>query len=136
MTVLDNVKEIASKFEFKPIEVPSKYENLYQYLVDNPEKIELYKTEKNDIYFIKKYRVHIPQGWYGFSIGLPIIPEWNNFIDKVLEYLISVDPNFEIHQIKLKFGGIDFYCNSKIIEDLFDVQTLIGKLLYDKNLIY
>lgn len=56
----------------------------------------------------EKWEEYIPQGWYGFAIG-QVPDKWYHLIDDFLEYLDSILPSFEIHQIKLKWGGIRFY---------------------------
>lgn len=135
--ILNQVLDIINKHEFKPIEIPSGFTNLYVYKDKNPQDATCYYDNvKDDLYLLKNYSKYIPDGWYGFSIGTPIIPEWLDIIDEVLEVCINNDPNFEIHQIKLKFGGIRFYVHSEIIDDINDVGFLIEKLLFDKALIY
>ena len=84
----------------------------------------------------KKYREYIPQGWYGFDIGTPIIPAWMEIIDNIVELCVENDPDFEIHQIKLKFGGICFYVYSNVIDDIHDIEYLILNTLNDRALIY
>ena len=135
--LLEKIQEIISKYDFKPIEIPEGYDNLYRYKDKNAQNATCYyDIVKDDVYFLKKYVHNIPAGWYGFSIGTPIVPEWLDIIDEVLELCIKTDPNFEIHQIKLKFGGIRFYVHSEIIEDINDIEMLIGNKLFDKALIY
>lgn len=135
--LVEQVREIINKHDLKPIEIPNGYDNLYRYKDSNPnDATNYYNVEKNDEYFLKKYHKHIPVGWYGFSIGTPIVPEWLDIIDDILELCIKKDATFEIHQIKLKFGGIRFYVHSDIIEDIHDVEMLIENKLYDKALIY
>ena len=60
----------------------------------------------------------------------------NEIIEKILDLCILNDPDFEIHQIKLKFGGIRFYVQSNVIEDIFDVESLIENTFYDRALIF
>lgn len=130
MKILEKVKEI---FEKQPIEyVDIKIDNLYEFDDKNYTK---YHTDKERDLF-KKYDKYIPHGWYGFAIGNPIIPQWLDLIDKVLDLCIDKDPSFEIHQIKLKYGGIRFYCESSVIEDLFEVESYIEIKLFDEKLIY
>jgi len=57
-------------------------------------------------------------------------------IREIVLVCIKANPNFEIHQIKMKFGGIHFYCHSEVIEDLNEVDGLIMDKLFDKALIY
>ena len=135
MKILTNVEEIFAKYDLKAIKLPKEYKNVYQYLRDNPDD-KTYFTEKDDGYFLKKYCDYIPQGWYGFSMGNPIIPEWCEIIDDILELCTEIDEDFEIHQIKLKFGAICFYVHSVNIEDIHDVEILIMNNLFDRALIY
>lgn len=136
MKTLDKVREIFNQHELKPPMLPERYGNVYAFLSAYPDFKKDFESEKNDDYFINKYRTHIPRGWYGFSIGSPIIPEWCEIIDKILELCIETDQNFEIHQIKIKFGGIRFYCDNEIIEDLHEIESLIDGNLFDRALIY
>lgn len=137
MKILNSVEEICARHELKPIELPDGFKNIYLYNRTNPEDVaRYYNVEKSDGYFLKKYGKHVPRGWYGFDIGVPIVPEWMDILDEVLELCTKIDKDFEIHQIKLKFGGIRFYVRSEIIEDIFDVEIYLENLLYDKALIY
>jgi len=136
MKILDKVQEIFSQYQLNELTFPDENKNVYEFLQSYPEFKKDFVSEKNDMFLIKKYRKHIPQGWYGFSIGEPIVPQWNEIIDKILELCIASDPDFEIHQIKLKFGGICFYVHSDVIEDLHEVEVLISNTLFDRALIY
>jgi len=136
MKILNEVEEIFTGYELKPIQLPDGFKNVYEYLRANPLETEKYESKKNDGYLLKKYREYIPKGWYGFDIGTPIIPEWMEIIDKIVELCVENDPDFEIHQIKLKFGGICFYVYSAVIEDTHEVERLILDNLFDPALIY
>ena len=136
MKILEDVKSIFDKYDLKPIELPDGVVKFYQHIRENPEIDKLYTTPKTDPYLCKKYADHIPQGWYGFDIGTPIIPEWIDILDEIVELCIKSDTEFQIHQIKLKYGGIRFYVQSSVIEDIFDVEDLIGDKLFDELLIY
>lgn len=138
MKILDKVQKVFNQHELKPINIDETgtFPNVYIYLGCYPEMAYEFKSEKTDGYFINKYSKHIPKGWYGFDIGTPIIPVWLDILDKVLEICVEADPDFEIHQIKLKFGGIRFYVGSQNIEDLHEVERLIDNNLFDKALIY
>lgn len=137
MKLLNEVKKIITKYNFKPIEIPVGFANLYRYKDENPQDCTYYyNIEKNDYYLLNKYSKHIPKGWYGFNIGTPIVPQWMDIIDEILELCIKQDPKFEIHQIKIKFGGIRFYVHSNVIEDIFEIESLIENKLFDTALIY
>lgn len=136
MKISNDIEKIFSNYDLKPIKLPAEYKDIYAYLSNNPIESDRFESKKNDEYFIRKYEDYIPKGWYGFDIGNPIIPEWLEIIDEVLELCTQIDPNFEIHQIKLKYGAICFYVYSTNIEDIHDVDLLIMNKLYDKALIY
>jgi hypothetical protein len=59
--------------------------------------------------FNEKYKQYIPEGWYGLGFD---IPEVTIYLDEVMQDLITI-PEFELHQIKLKFGMARFYFGSK-----------------------
>jgi hypothetical protein len=136
MKIFDKVIEIFNQYNLKPIVLPEEHNNIYSFLKTYPEFKKDFETEKDDFYFINKYSKNIGKGYYGFSIGTPIVPEWNEIIEKILDVCINTDPDFEIHQIKLKFGGIRFYVYTNIIEDIDDVEMLVMKKMYDNALIY
>ena len=136
MKILDKAQEIINQHELNPLILPENHKNVYTFLREYPEFKKDYQAELTDEYFNNKYGKYVPKGWYGYDVGSPIIPTWCEIIDKIVELCIASDPNFEIHEIKLKFGGIRFYCNSEVIEDIFEVESLIENTLWDKALIY
>ena len=136
MKILNEVEQIFEEYDLKPIKLPDGFKNIYDYLRAHPEEKEKYVPQINDGYLLKKYAEYIPRGWYGFDVGAPIVPEWMEIIDKVVELCTELDQDFEIHQIKLKFGGIRFYVESGLIEDIFDVELYIENKLYDRTLVY
>jgi hypothetical protein len=136
MKILDKVQEIFNQYELKQLILPESFTDVYSFIRTYPEFGKDFKSSIEDSDLNTKYRKHIPRGWYGFDVGTPIIPVWMEIIDKVVEICVAVDPDFEIHQIKLKFGGIRFYCGSNIIDDLHEVEFLIDNNLFDRALIY
>jgi hypothetical protein len=132
MKVLDRIKKIFEDHPFSPIILEGE-KNIY---LASKEKRDQYTTSIGDSYLFNKYRSNIPPGWYGFALGNPIIPEWVAIIEKALDVMIEVDPNLEIHQVKIKFGGVRFYVESKKIEDLSSIVRLIEEEMYDVALIY
>ena len=136
MKILEKVKEIIVKHNSKPIELPNGYRDVYAYLRNNPHEKNKFESEKDDEVLCEKYKDRIPRGWYGFDIGTPIVPDWIEILDEIVELCIKADPDFEIHQIKLKYGGIRFYVGSMVIDDICDVEDLIENTLYDQALIY
>jgi hypothetical protein len=136
MNILDKVQEVFNQYELKPIELPKEFKDVYLFLRAYPEFGKDFKSEIDDNDLNTKYRKYIPKGWYGFDVGTPIVPVWMEIIDKIVEGCVAIDPDFEIHQIKLKFGYICFYCGSNIIDDLHQVEFLMAHKLQDKALIY
>lgn len=136
MKILDKIQEIIDQHELNPLTFPEEHHNVYTFLREYPEFKKDFESEKTDGYFINKYRTHIPKGHYGFSLGSPIIPTWCEIIDKVLELCVAEDPNFEIQQVKIKFGTVHFNVHSDVIEDTHDVDRLIMSTLFDRALIY
>ena len=137
MKLLNEVQEIIDKY-YLGVDIPDEYPTVYKYRDAHPTKFEeeFCSSEINDNTLCDKYRKHIPKGWYGFSIGEPLPPNWFKAIDEVVELCVKNDPDFEIHQIKLKFGSICFYCESEVIEDNWDILALIANKLCDKKLVY
>jgi hypothetical protein len=56
--------------------------------------------------FNTKYKQYIPEGWYGLGFNIPEVTEW---LDSIMENGLVNLPDFEIHQIKLKFDMTRFY---------------------------
>lgn len=136
MKLLNEITTIFDKYTLELIHLPDGYGNIYSYSDYYPH-IKIKYTQNNvDGDFQKKYRKNIPSGWYGFAIGNIIPKEWIDVLNEVLDELIKSDPEFEINQIKMKFGGIRFYVNSEIIEDIFKIERLIEVKLFDRALIY
>jgi hypothetical protein len=65
-----------------------------------------------DIALFYKWAYRVGQGWYGFSLGqIPRV--WVDMIDEFLSWLETQRPDFEIHQIKIKFGMVRIYLGTK-----------------------
>ena len=91
----------------------------------------------------EKWRPHFGRGWYGFDMGWA--PDnWYKIIDEFLDGLKEVDPEFKIHQIKIKFGGIRIYLgfSEKLNEDLSTISyvnqqiAILEHELFHESLIY
>lgn len=48
-----------------------------------------------------------PKGWYGLAAPVG----WYEIIDRLDQALVEIDPDYQVHQIKEKFGGLRFYCS-------------------------
>ena len=95
-----------------------------------------------DVYLFMKWAYKIPKGWYGFALGNTVPFTWALIIDDFLDEINKVAPDFEIHQIKLKFGGLRFYISintlmSKEKDDFIHEQvSKLEDLLQSKDLVY
>ena len=136
MKLLKSVEKIFKK-KYNPFEMPDeRFKNIYQYIEANPEEKAKYIHPKNDAYFNEKYKDNITLGYYGFATNSYMPESWTEIIDDLVEIFVINDPNFEIHQIKVKFGLVRFYVSSKVIEDLPDIYKLIAEKFYSPYLIY
>ncbi len=61
--------------------------------------------------FNTKYKQYIPDGWYGLEFDIPEVTEW---LDSIMENGLLNLPDFELHQIKLKFGMCRFYFDTSM----------------------
>lgn len=58
--------------------------------------------------FMKKWGRWVRKGWKGFELdNVPKV--WYSIIDEFLEYLVDIDPTAEIHEIKVRHGGLRFF---------------------------
>lgn len=86
---------------------------------------------------ITKWENKISDGWYGFD--LPNIPQpWVDILDEVLSYLQSTNPDFQIQQIKVKFGSIRIYISGIMEDSQFITEQLLNleEKLFDRRLLY
>ena len=135
----------------------SKYEGFTNYWYPDVEEETLYQNEKvkekyskncseKESALLKKWKPYVPDGWYGFSLGSPCPENWYNIIDEFLEYLVKLQNEnkihlFEIHQIKIKFGGLRFYvswsCDDGELGEYLNLQIeKLERHLHDDKLIY
>ena len=133
MKILEEVQAIIAKYDLKPIVLPDGHKDIYNFIREFPEMEKNYHCDKDDNYFINKYHSYIPQGWYGFAIGEPIVPAWMEVLDEILKLCIKSDPNFQIYQIKTKWGGMRFYTGTSVIEDINDVESVIEDIYMIKH---
>jgi hypothetical protein len=94
----------------------------------------------SDVLLFSKWAYRVGKGWYGFNLGdVPRV--WTDMLDDFLSWLETQCPNFEIHQIKMKMGGLRFYIetNSKnrVVNKMVRAEiSALESLLRHKNLIY
>jgi hypothetical protein len=93
-----------------------------------------------DLYLFMKWAYRVEKGWYGFALGnVPMV--WAMLIDEFLTELEKEAPDFKIHQIKLKFGGLRFYVDLGLKDNVkaeaihHEIDKLTS-LLHNENLIY
>ena len=114
-------------------------ERLEKFAKSSDKNIDL-ESVSPDLYLFMKWAYRVEKGWYGFSLAdAPLV--WAMIIDKYLARLEVEAPDFKIHQIKLKFGGLRFYVQLNLNDNLKAEMLLeeIGRLeelLQDKKLIY
>ena len=94
-----------------------------------------------DLYLFMKWAYRVGKGWYGFALGDDVPFVWAQVIDDFLTEVEKVAPNFEIHQIKLKFGGLRFYVDlklddAKVREKVQSEISALEELLFSNDLIY
>jgi hypothetical protein len=66
----------------------------------------------SDLLLFWKWAYRVGKGWYGFSLGdVPRV--WTDVLDQFLCWLEIQCPDFEIHQIKMKLGGVRIYLGTK-----------------------
>lgn len=91
----------------------------------------------------EKWESHTPEQWYGYALG-GCPTTWANIIDDFLTQLKEFDPNFEIHQIKQKFGGIRIYLsfsdeinkNYGVISHINQQTAILEHELFHESLIF
>jgi hypothetical protein len=66
----------------------------------------------SDLLLFWKWAHRVGKGWYGFNLG-HIPPIWTDMLDEFLCWLEIQCPDFEIHQIKMKLGGVRIYLGTK-----------------------
>ena len=66
----------------------------------------------SDLLLFWKWAYRVGKGWYGFNLG-HIPPVWTEMLDEFLCWLEIQQPDFEIHQIKMKLGSVRIYLGTK-----------------------
>jgi hypothetical protein len=72
----------------------------------------------SDDYHRLQNRVPRGHGWTGVTIGA----HWRTIVTDIDTSLAELDPNYEIHQIKEKWGGLRYYCS---LDDRDDAIAII-----------
>ena len=66
----------------------------------------------SDLLLFQKWAYRVGRGWYGFDLG-HVPPVWLDMINDFLCWLELECPDFEIHQVKIKAGGLRLYVGTK-----------------------
>lgn len=90
---------------------------------------KLRASYESDVVLFMKWAYRVGKGWYGFSLGnVPRV--WTDVLDEFFEWLEKQRPDYEIHQVKMKFRSMRIYLGTKT--DLFipdeKIQSEISKL--------
>lgn len=56
---------------------------------------------------LEDIRKRTPQGWYGYASP----KGWDHIVERMHKLFLEIDPNYEVNQIKEKFGQLEFYCS-------------------------
>ena len=77
----------------------------------------------SDIFLFQKWAYRVGKGWHGFDLGdVPRV--WADLLNDFLAWMESQCPDFEILQIKMKCGGLRFYIDTKIVDEV--LQQRVG----------
>lgn len=62
-----------------------------------------------DVNFNEDYKKYIPEGWYGFDIGILLPKSIYEGIKNITDFLITNYPDVNILQVKWKFNRLRYY---------------------------
>lgn len=122
---MNKAQELIHKYDLKP----------NSYYTESPYKNRsLWPQVDWDTFLNDKWDKHIPDGWYGCALG-PLPDKCGRAIDEMLEYAKSVEPQFEIRQLKVKFTEVRCYLGN-IPEYLYKQFEELADAMEDKFLMY
>ena len=91
--------------------------------------LKLASSYETDLWLFQKWAYRVGKGWYGFALGnVPHV--WRRILDEFLNWIEKQRPDFEIHQVKLKFYQLRLYLGTKtdlLIPDR-NIRAEISKL--------
>ena len=74
--------------------------------------LELGTSYETDLWLFEKWAYRVGKGWYGFSLGnVPYV--WRLVLDEFLKWIEKQQPDFEIHQVKMKFYQLRLYLGTR-----------------------
>jgi hypothetical protein len=122
---MNKAQELIKKYDLKP----------NSYYTESPYKNkELLSSLYSDEMMNDNWKDHIPDGWYGWDIGGFLPDRCMEAINEFLEWVNLLDPAFEIHQLKIKYGG--FRCNIQTELNISDQITLLESYISDDLLFW
>ena len=133
MKLKEKVEEILAHYDLD-FDLPEDCEYIYDCGDRDPGPD--FMDEPVDDYLYDAYKEHITRGHYGFALGTRTPEAWVSALIDIINLFIANDPEFEIQQIKIKFGSVRFYVDAPNVEDLGDIEQLLMTKLYDKRLVY
>lgn len=75
----------------------------------------------NDNPDLKPIVDRIPSGW---GKWIDVGPGWYPIVIKLNEDIAKIYPNYEVHQVKEKFGGLRYYCS---VDGDYKVRLIIAE---------
>jgi hypothetical protein len=87
----------------------------------------------SDLLLFWKWAYRVRKGWYGFNLG-HIPPVWTEMLDEFLCWMEIQRPDFEIHQIKMKWAGVRIHLGTRtdfVIPD----ENIRGEISHLENLL-
>lgn len=129
---MNKAEELIIRYNLQP---DSYYPDNFNPYKDYTEKDKL--LDKESLSNLKsKYQRYVPPRWYGFNgLGYPTPLIWYDVLDEFLAYVEEKCPEFEIYQIKIKFGGIRIYIGNISDEIQQEIYQLTSAMV-DAKLIY
>ena len=134
---MNKAEELIEKYKL----VPDHYYDLPAYPIDFSPYKEIREDDNYEgLLRLKKLKERfgkrVPPRWYGFDgLGIPTPIIWYDVLAEFLEYVEQQCPDFEIYQIKIKFGGIRIYLGNitnDVQQEIFELTSAMvdAKLVY------
>ena len=135
---MNKAQELIGAFNLSPNSYYPEDVNPYDFRTGKSTDMDKTLEEQEKLYkeAREKWKAHVPEGWYGWGgLGNPTPSKWYTVLDQFLEYVKEIDPDFKILNIKIKFGGLRLYLNSKN-EEVYEMCRELEAVMTDKKLIY
>lgn len=121
----EKINKLIQKFSLK--------EN--SYYTSSPYDGKFSSISASELQLLENWQYRAKKGWYGISIGQPAPDSWFLFLNEFFKLVEKNSPNFEILQVKIKFGSIVIYLEN-VSKEVHDSIDMIQKVMCDKFLIY